>query len=86
MEADNLNRFGANFRYWNGVRFPRPAAAPLVSSDVLVETFEEGELITRYMETETPGRYNKKLAGEGGGGRGAVCVCEGGGSPCEGRE
>ncbi len=32
-------------------------------TQVLVETFEEGELITRYMEAETPGRYNKKLAG-----------------------
>jgi hypothetical protein len=56
-------RFTTNFRYWSGVRFPKPAGARLVSSDVLVETFEEGELITRYMNAETPGRYNKKLAG-----------------------
>lgn len=55
-------RFTTNFRYWNGVAFPKPAGAPLVSSDVLVETFEEGELITKYMH-DTPGRYNKKLAG-----------------------
>ncbi len=27
-------RFTTNFRYWNGVAFPKPAGAPLVSSDV----------------------------------------------------
>lgn len=52
----------ANFKHWRGVRFPQPAGAPLVSSDVLVETFEEGELMNRYLQAETP--INKRLAGE----------------------
>jgi hypothetical protein len=38
----------------------QPADAPLVSSEVLVETFEEGELISSYVGTTGP--HNKKLA------------------------
>ena len=39
---------------------PQPAASPLVHSEALVETFEEGELISKYVGTT--GQYNKKLA------------------------
>lgn len=38
----------------------QPAAPPLVSSEVLVETFEEGELISKYIGTDL--KYNRKLA------------------------
>jgi aarF domain-containing kinase len=59
-EARHLEEFGSNFRYWSGVTFPQPADAPLVSSEVLVETFEEGELISKYVGTDW--KYNKQLA------------------------
>ena len=62
MEAEHLRRFSNNFRTWNGVSFPQPADAPLVSQEVLVETFEEGEHISSYVGTPG-GKYNKKLAG-----------------------
>lgn len=43
-EARNLARFNHNFKKWRGkVSFPEPLL-PLVSSTVLVETFEEGEV------------------------------------------
>ncbi|KAI3430417.1 hypothetical protein D9Q98_005012 [Chlorella vulgaris] len=59
-EAAHLEAFGKNFRHWRGVSFPQPAAPPLVSSEVLVETFEEGELISKYIGTDL--KYNRKLA------------------------
>jgi len=59
-EAEHLHRFAENFKWWSGVRFPLPAARPLVASDVLVESFEEGRHISHYVGT--PGRHNKKLA------------------------
>lgn len=59
-EAAHLDAFSRNFRHWSGVSFPQPADAPLVSSEVLVETFEEGELISKYVGTEW--KYNRKLA------------------------
>lgn len=61
MEAEHLRRFSNNFRSWHSVTFPHPADAPLVSQEVLVETFEEGEHISRYVG-EPGGKYNKKLA------------------------
>jgi aarF domain-containing kinase len=46
VEAQHLQRFNHNFRRWRNVSFPIPLF-PLVSSSVLVETFEEGRLISR---------------------------------------
>jgi aarF domain-containing kinase len=63
-EAAALSRFAANFRWWRGVRFPRPAAPPLVAPGVLVETFEEGEHISAYVAAPD-GRHSKTLAGLG---------------------
>lgn len=60
-EAEHLRRFSANFKSWHGVSFPQPADAPLVSEEVLVETFEEGTHISRYVDAPG-GKYNKKLA------------------------
>lgn len=48
-EASNLSRFNYNFRKTDHVRFPVPLF-PLVSADVLVESFEEGDHITAYIE------------------------------------
>jgi len=64
-EASNLSRFNFNFRKTNHVRFPVPLF-PLVSADVLVESFEEGDHITRYIETAgCP--YNHRLSELGSG-------------------
>jgi len=62
-EAAHLARFGANFKWWGGVRFPRPAASPLVAEDVLVESFEQGDTINNYIGADTP--HNRRLAGIG---------------------
>jgi len=59
-EAEHLSRFAENFRWWNNVRFPLPAAPSLVASDVLVESFEEGEHISKYLNTQY--EHNKRLA------------------------
>jgi aarF domain-containing kinase len=59
-EAEHLSRFAENFKWWSGVRFPLPAAPSLVASDVLVESFEEGEHISKYLNSEYI--HNKRLA------------------------
>lgn len=45
LEARNLDRFQRNFRLWNSVGFPRPLY-PFVSQSVLIESFEDGDLIS----------------------------------------
>jgi aarF domain-containing kinase len=62
-EADHLSKFADNFKWWSGVRFPLPAAEPLVASDVLVESFEEGDHISTFLERSS--KHNKVLAGLG---------------------
>lgn len=63
-EGFNLRRFGHNFRKTPSVRFPVPLY-PLVSPDVLVETFEGGQHIAHYLQ-QAPGSpdalYNTRLA------------------------
>uniref|UniRef100_A0A7S3XDT7 ABC1 atypical kinase-like domain-containing protein n=1 Tax=Picocystis salinarum TaxID=88271 RepID=A0A7S3XDT7_9CHLO len=49
LEAEHLRRFIYNFRRMKGVSFPEPIY-PLVSPSVLVETYEEGESMARYLE------------------------------------
>ncbi len=46
VEASHLSRFKHNFRLWPNVSFPTPLY-PYVSSDVLVESFENGALISK---------------------------------------
>ncbi|CAK9180599.1 unnamed protein product [Ilex paraguariensis] len=48
-EAAHLSRFIYNFRSWRDVSFPKPVY-PLVHPAVLVETFEQGECVSRYLE------------------------------------
>ncbi|XP_022753226.1 probable serine/threonine-protein kinase abkC isoform X2 [Durio zibethinus] len=48
-EAANLSRFIYNFRRWKDVSFPKPLY-PLVHPAVLVETFEHGESVLRYVD------------------------------------
>lgn len=57
LEARHLWQFNYNFRHVRHVRFPFPIY-PLVAPEVLVETFEEGEGISRYVAD--PGRSTFK--------------------------
>jgi aarF domain-containing kinase len=47
-EAHNLWRFNYNFRRTRHVEFPEPLF-PLVSPDVLVESYEHGDHIAMYL-------------------------------------
>ena len=60
-EARHLWQFNYNFRNSRHVRFPFPIY-PLVAPEVLVETFEEGEGIARYVAIGPGGAYNSRLA------------------------
>ncbi|GFH25969.1 ABC1 domain-containing protein, partial [Haematococcus lacustris] len=48
LEAAHLTRFRANFRLWPNVSFPNPIY-PFVAKDVLVESFEDGALISTFV-------------------------------------
>ncbi|XP_057538799.1 uncharacterized protein LOC130816158 [Amaranthus tricolor] len=60
-EAANLNRFIYNFRRWKDVSFPKPLY-PLVHPAVLVETFEHGESVARYVDDGFDGHERFKTA------------------------
>jgi aarF domain-containing kinase len=61
-EAAHLSRFIYNFRRWRHVSFPKPLY-PFVHPSVLVETFENGESVYRFMdEIEGNARMKKDLA------------------------
>ena len=62
IEAEHLERFRHNFRLWRQVRFPRPLW-PLVRETVLVETFEQGAVVSTYVKEITP--YNTRIADVG---------------------
>eukprot|EP00798_Chlamydomonas_sp_ICE-L_P002143 gene2143-18192_t len=64
-EADNLQRFNYNFRNAESVSFPVPLF-PLVSSDVLVETFEGGDHINSYIQSKhNPHNHRLSVLGSG---------------------
>ncbi|KAK7319594.1 hypothetical protein RJT34_04317 [Clitoria ternatea] len=48
-EAAHLSRFIYNFRRWRDVSFPKPVY-PLVHPAVLVETYENGESVSHYVD------------------------------------
>ncbi|KAM1213694.1 hypothetical protein PS2_005070 [Malus domestica] len=48
-EAAHLSRFIYNFRRWKDVSFPKPVY-PLVHPAVLVETYEQGECVSHYVD------------------------------------
>ncbi|XP_058719666.1 uncharacterized aarF domain-containing protein kinase 2-like [Poecile atricapillus] len=60
-EARNLERFRQNFLDVDFVKFPTPLW-PLVTADVLVETFEESEPISRYLHVEIDTELRQRLA------------------------
>ncbi|KAI4368187.1 hypothetical protein MLD38_016773 [Melastoma candidum] len=59
-EAAHLSRFIYNFRRWKDVSFPKPVY-PLVHPAVLVETYEQGESVSRYVD-ELKGNSRLKSA------------------------
>lgn len=59
-ECDNLQQFSYNFRDFPGVVFPTPLPS-LVTNDLLVETFEDGEPLTSLQSSDD----NKDLADVG---------------------
>eukprot|EP00246_Nothoceros_aenigmaticus_P015260 TRINITY_DN6258_c0_g2_i1.p1 TRINITY_DN6258_c0_g2~~TRINITY_DN6258_c0_g2_i1.p1 ORF type:complete len:584 (+),score=92.10 TRINITY_DN6258_c0_g2_i1:128-1753(+) len=60
-EAAHLSRFIYNFRQWPDVSFPKPLY-PLVHPAVLVETYESGETVSRYVDKPGKSRVNSALA------------------------
>ncbi|XP_072972562.1 uncharacterized protein [Typha angustifolia] len=61
-EAAHLSRFIYNFRRWKDVSFPKPLY-PLVHPAVLVETYEQGESVSHYVdELEGHDRLKSALA------------------------
>ncbi|CAL8470433.1 g9975 [Coccomyxa elongata] len=61
LEARHLWQFNYNFRHQRHVRFPFPIY-PLVAPEVLVETYEEGEGISRYVAEEGRSAFKSRLA------------------------
>ncbi|KAM7262616.1 hypothetical protein ACFE04_000299 [Oxalis oulophora] len=59
-EAAHLSRFIYNFRRWKDVSFPKPVY-PLVHPAVLVETYEQGECVSYYVD-ELEGHERLKTA------------------------
>ncbi|KAH0617018.1 hypothetical protein JD844_028581, partial [Phrynosoma platyrhinos] len=60
-EARNLERFCFNFRNVDYVKFPIPLHS-FVTTDILVETFEESKPISQYLHTEATVELQRKLA------------------------
>ncbi|KAF6163333.1 hypothetical protein GIB67_025197 [Kingdonia uniflora] len=60
-EAAHLSRFIYNFRKWKDVSFPKPLY-PLVHPAVLVETYEPGECVSRYVDDELEGSSKVRSA------------------------
>ncbi|KFV39081.1 putative aarF domain-containing protein kinase 2, partial [Tyto alba] len=60
-EAKNLERFRQNFVDVDFVKFPIPLQ-PLVTTDVLVETFEESEPISHYLHAEIATELRQRIA------------------------
>ncbi|KAL2093880.1 hypothetical protein ACEWY4_011192 [Coilia grayii] len=60
-EARNIERFRENFRDVNYVKFPIPLR-PFVTRTVLVETYEESEPISRYLQGDVPQEVKQRIA------------------------
>ncbi|KAH9538519.1 hypothetical protein CY35_15G010300 [Sphagnum magellanicum] len=63
-EAAHLSRFIYNFRRWKDVSFPKPLY-PLVHPAVLVESYEQGESVARFVDRPGKTRLNSELASIG---------------------
>lgn len=61
LEGRMLWQFAYNFRSHNRISFPYPLY-PLIAPEVLVETFEKGESISRWVEKGPGATHNDELA------------------------
>uniref|UniRef100_A0A1A8CBZ5 AarF domain containing kinase 2 n=1 Tax=Nothobranchius kadleci TaxID=1051664 RepID=A0A1A8CBZ5_NOTKA len=61
FEARNIERFRENFSDVEHVRFPTPLQ-PFVTRNILVETFEESEPISTYLDSDIPKEVKQKIA------------------------
>ena len=61
VEAHNLEKFSANFKNTDSVKFPCPIWS-LTRSNILVETYEEGRLMQNYVMDKSASSINLKLA------------------------
>ncbi|XP_062042567.1 uncharacterized aarF domain-containing protein kinase 2 [Lepus europaeus] len=60
-EAQNLEHFQRNFRNVTSVKFPTPLR-PFVTSDVLVETYEESVPVSSYQQAGVPADLKRRIA------------------------
>ncbi|KXN73221.1 ABC1-domain-containing protein, partial [Conidiobolus coronatus NRRL 28638] len=63
-EANNLTKLRHNFRAQKEVKFPRPIL-PLVSESILVEKFEHGVPLKKFMDLGEDGVFNQDIAAVG---------------------
>ncbi|XP_061578479.1 uncharacterized aarF domain-containing protein kinase 2 [Cololabis saira] len=61
FEAKNIERFQENFRNVDHVKFPTPLR-PFVTRNILVETFEASEPISKYLSSEIPKEVKQRIA------------------------
>ncbi|XP_018610512.2 uncharacterized aarF domain-containing protein kinase 2 [Scleropages formosus] len=60
-EAQNFERFLVNFQNVDFVKFPTPLR-PFVTRDILVETYEESEPISRFLSKDIPEEVKQRIA------------------------
>lgn len=60
-EAKNIEKFRDNFRDVSYVKFPIPLR-PFVTRTVLVETYEESEPISKYLQADVPVEVKQRIA------------------------
>ncbi|KAK1167218.1 putative aarF domain-containing protein kinase 2 isoform X2 [Acipenser oxyrinchus oxyrinchus] len=60
-EARNMERFQENFQDVDFVKFPTPLR-PFITRNILVETFEESDPISKYLAQDIPAELKQKIA------------------------
>ncbi|XP_033889395.3 uncharacterized aarF domain-containing protein kinase 2 isoform X1 [Acipenser ruthenus] len=60
-EARNMERFQENFHDVDFVKFPTPLR-PFITRNILVETFEESDPISKYLAQDIPAELKQKIA------------------------
>ena len=61
VEGHNLDKFSANFKGMESVKFPHPIWS-LTRSNILVETYEEGQPMQNFVMDKSACSINAKLA------------------------
>ncbi|XP_068134366.1 uncharacterized aarF domain-containing protein kinase 2-like isoform X1 [Hyperolius riggenbachi] len=64
FEARNLERFHQKFEKVDFIRFPTPLR-PFITRNILVETFEEGEPLSAYLQEAESSEMKKRIAAMG---------------------